>query len=274
MSRGSQATDGGHLLLSEQDKDELLSQEPHAAQWIYPFLMGDEFINKISRYCLWLDGISKTELKALPQIRKRIAQVKQMRLASDKEATRELASEAHLFSERRQPQQRFLAIPRVSSERRAYIPIGFLEPTIVPGDKIQTIEGASNYHFAVLNATMHNAWMRAVCGRLESRYSYSSTIVYNNYPWPCESTVKQKKAIERAGKSILSARAKHRGKSLAWLYNPETMPANLQGAHDAVDEAVDEAYGYEGANDDTSRVAFLFNLYQQLTTLLPADDES
>nr|WP_315226698.1 type IIL restriction-modification enzyme MmeI [uncultured Limnohabitans sp.] len=128
------------------------------------------------------------------------------------------------------------------------------------------VPNATLYHFGMLNSTMHNAWTRAVCGRLESRYRYSNTIVYNNYPWP-KPTKAHMAAIEVAGQAVLDARAKHTGKSLAWLYNPETMPKNLQAAHDLVDEAVDEAYGYEKGNDDTSRVAYLFELYEKLTAV-------
>ena len=136
----------------------------------------------------------------------------------------------------------------------------------VVGDKLQTIENATLYHFGMLCSTMHNAWMRTTCGRLESRYSYSNTIVYNNYPWVQNVDAAQIKTIEAAAQGVLDARTAHDGKSLAWLYNPDTMPLNLKNAHDELDDAVDEAYGYMGADDDAPRVAFLFDLYVKLTT--------
>jgi type I restriction-modification system DNA methylase subunit len=264
MSRGSQPTDGGHLLLNDSENNALMAAEPGAKKWIRKFVMGDEFINNIPRYCLWLSGISQTELDALPLIHARVNAVKAERLKSSKLATQKSAEQAHMFQEIRQPKEAYLAIPRVSSERRPFIPIGFLTPDTIAGDKIQTIEGATTYHLGMLSSTMHNAWMRAVCGRLESRYSYSNTIVYNNYPWPSPSAA-QIALIETAGQAVLDARAQHTGKSLAWLYNPETLPKNLQNAHDLVDDAVDEAYGYDKGNDDTSRVAYLFELYEKLT---------
>jgi hypothetical protein len=180
--------------------------------------------------------------------------------------TQKLAEVPHLFGEIRQPKDTYLLVPLHSSENRAFIPIGFFDSNVICGNANSLIPNATLYHFGMLNSTMHNAWTRAVCGRLESRYRYSNTIVYNNYPWP-KPTKAHIAAIEAAGQAVLDARAKHTGKSLAWLYNPETMPKNLQAAHDLVDEAVDEAYGYEKGNDDTSRVAYLFELYEKLTSI-------
>jgi hypothetical protein len=266
MSRGSQPTDGGNLLMNAVDRETLLKAEPEAEKWVRPFVMGDEFINNIPRYCLWLDGITEAELNALPLVKARVESVKTERLKSTKVATQKSADQAHLFQEIRQPKATYLAVPRVSSERRAFIPIGFLDSSTIAGDKIQTVENATLFHFGMLNSTMHNAWMRAICGRMKSDYSYSNTIVYNNYPWPTPSQAQQA-TIEAAAQAVLDARAQHPEKSLAWLYDPENLRKNksLQAAHDAVDEAVDQAYGYEKSNDDTSRVAYLFDLYEKLT---------
>jgi hypothetical protein len=268
ITRGSQPTDGGHLLLDEAEKLELIKNEPMAEKWIRPFAMGDEFINNLKRHCLWLVDCPPSELRQMPQVLARVEQVKQMRLASKKIPTQKLAAQPTVFGELRQPKSAYLAIPRVSSERRAFIPIGFLQSDFIAGDKLQTIENATNYHFGILNATMHNAWMRAVCGRLESRYSYSASIVYNNYPWP-ELNSSHTPKIEAAAQAVLDARAAHPNASLADLYDPLTMPANLLKAHQALDKAVDAAYGYKGAQTDAARVAFLFELYQKITSLLP-----
>jgi N-6 DNA Methylase len=287
MTRGNQPTDGQNLLLDASQRKQLIKDEPNAKKWIKPFVMGEEFINNIPRYCLWLKGITKDELNALPKVKALVAKVKIERLKSAKEATRESAETSHLFQEIRQPKSKYLALPTVSSERRKYIPIGFLESNVICGNKIYFVEKATKYHFALMSSTMHNAWTRATAGRLKSDYNYSNTIVYNNYPWPQNVNAQHKKAIEAAGQKLLDARAMHEGRkdlnddkggvcsySLAWAYNPETMPSNIQAAHDAIDAAVDEAYGYEQANDDAPRVAFLFDMYQKLTSLLPqVDDE-
>jgi type I restriction-modification system DNA methylase subunit len=265
MTRGSQPTDGGNLLLSDEERSELLSLEPTAEQWLRPFSMGDEFINNIPRWCLWLHNITPDELNAMPLVAARVEAVKQMRLSSPKIPTQKLAEKPTVFGELRQPNSQYLALPRVSSERRRFIPIGFMPANHIAGDKIQTIENATLYHFGMLCATMHNAWMRTTCGRMKSDYSYSNTIVYNNYPWAQQVDAAQIEAIETAAQGVLDARAAHAGQSLAWLYNPDTMPSNLKSAHDELDDAVDEAYGYMGADDDAPRVAFLFELYQKIT---------
>jgi len=270
MTRGSSPVDGGNLLLSDIEKQALLQVEPQAAKWIRPFLMGDEFINAIPRWCLWLKGISPVELRTMPLVMRRLEAVKAMRLASTKAATVELASMPTLFGEIRQPSlQSYLAIPKVSSERRDFIPIGYLDADTICGDQIFFVDHATLYHFGILCSTMHNAWMRAVCGRLESRYRYSNTIVYNNFPWP-DATDKHLATIEAVAQTILDARALYPESSLADLYNPLSMPPELVKAHAALDTAVDAAYQYKGGKDDAARVAYLFERYQQLTSLLPA----
>lgn len=268
MVNGSKPTDGGNLLLNQTEKDDLIRLEAQAEKWIKPFSMGDEFINNIPRYCLWLVDCPPNELRAMPLVLKRVEAVRQMRLASTKVATQQDASKSALFAEIRQPKTgHYLALPRVSSENRQYVPIGFLPHTHIAGDKLQTIPNATLFHFGVVTSAMHMAWMRTTSGRLESRYQYSAKLTYNNFPWP-KPTEKQKQAIEAAAQSLLDARAQFPDASLADLYDPRTMPPDLAKAHAKLDKAVDAAYGYKGANNDGERVAFLFDLYQQMTSLL------
>ncbi|MEQ1835138.1 MAG: DNA methyltransferase [Candidatus Nitrotoga sp.] len=270
MTKGNQPTDGGNLLLSDEEKQALLKTEPQAKSWIRPFLGADEFINNIPRWCLWLKGIAPTELRAMPQVMKRVEAVKTMRLESTKAATVELASTPTLFGEDRQTDQPYLLIPSVSSENRKFIPIGYMQPEVIASNLVFMLPNATLYHFGILASSMQNAWMRTVCGRLKSDYRYSNTIVYNNFSWPDAPTDKHSAAIEAAAQAILDARALYPESSLADLYDPLSMPPELVKAHEALDKAVDAAYQYKGGKDDAARVAFLFERYQQLTSLLPA----
>ena len=279
MTNGSKPTDGGHLLLNDADKDALLAIEPQAAKWIRPYLMGDEFINNISRWCLWLVDIPPAELRSMPQVMKRVESVRSMRSASTDAQTKKDASNPTQFQKIRHPNTpRYLAIPKVSSERRQFIPIGYLDNNVICGDKIFFVSDASLFTFGMLTSTMHNAWMRYTCGRLKSDYSYSNTIVYNNYPWPGFTgealSDKHSKTIEQAAQCVLDARAQFAGASLADLYDPLTMPPALLKAHQKLDTAVDAAYQPSGGKksyaSDAERVAFLFDLYKRITNLLPA----
>jgi len=273
MVYGSKPTDGGNLLLSDAEKEDLLSREPHAEKWIRPFLGADEFIYNTPRWCLWLKGISPSELRSMPNVIRRVEGVKAMRLASTKAATVELAATPTLFGEIRQPEPEnyYILVPLHSSENRAYIPMGFFDAQVICGNANSMVPQATLYHFGSLSSTMHNAWMRATCGRLESRYRYSNTIVYNNYPWPSSPNEKAIGAVEAAAQSILDAREMYPESSLADLYDPTAMPPELVKAHAALDKAVDAAYGYKGGKDDAARVAYLFERYQELTSLLPAE---
>nr|WP_276709764.1 type IIL restriction-modification enzyme MmeI [Thiomonas arsenitoxydans] len=269
MVYGSKPTDGGHLLLTPEERAALLQSEPHAAKWIRPFLGADEFINKLPRYCLWMVGISPADLRAMPEVYRRVQAVKAMRLSSEDAQTQKDAATPYLFQKDRQPRAgRLIVVPCHSSERREFVPVGFESAEVIIGNANLMIPDATPYDFAILNSTLHNAWLRAVGGRLESRYRYSASIVYNNFPWP-EPTAAQREAIEAAGQAILDARARYPDATLADLYDPLTMPAELRRAHQANDRAVDAAYGYKGDRVDAPRVAFLFNLYQRLTSLLP-----
>ena len=267
FTRGSQPSDGGNLLLSDVEKVAFLDAEPEAAQWVRPYLMGDEFINGVKRWCLWLQGIPPSKLRKLPLVYARVEAVRAMRLASKKIATRDSASTPYLFAEIKHVKaERVLVIPVVSSERRHYIPIDWVDGDTICGNKLFFSAQATGYHFAVLTSTMHNAWMRAVCGRMKSDYSYSNTIVYNNFPWPESVCDKQKQTVEAAASAVLKARALYPNSSLADLYDPLTMPSELQRAHKAVDKAVDAAYAYTHDKTDAARVSFLFERHNHLAT--------
>jgi hypothetical protein len=271
---GSMPNDGGNLMLSPEEKDALLKQEPKAAKWIRPILGSVEFINSKDRFCLWLVGISPQELRAMPAVLERVEAVRVGRLGSTRPTTQGLAATPTLFGEMRQPAGRYLAIPKTSSESRAYIPMAFLKPTIIANTELFAIGGATNYEFGVLSSAMHMGWVRSVCGRLKSDYRYSAGIVYNNFPWPEAETAKQRKVIEDAAQAVLDARAKHCRSSLADLYNPLTMPPELVKAHRKLDAAVDAAYSKKKFTGDRDRVAFLFELYQKLVSPLEATQKT
>ena len=270
---GSMANDGGFLILQDDEKENLIKSQPLAAKWIRPFLGAEEFINNKSRWCLWLAGINPSELRTIPEVYERVLSVKKHRLSSNRAATNKLANTPYLFGEIRQPSSIYLMLPRVSSELRKFIPIGYLPPEIIASDAALTISNATLFHFGILTSTQHNAWMRTVAGRLKSDYRYSANIVYNNFPWPTP-TDAQRSAIETAAQGVLDARARYPDSSLADLYDPLTMPPELVKAHAKLDKAVDAAYRYKGANSDAERVAFLFGLYQDLIGALAKATES
>lgn len=266
ICKGSQPTDGGNLIVTEEDYDGFMKQEPASAKYIRRFLGADEFLNGKNRYCLWLDGISPKELQGMPLVLERVQLVRDFRLSSKKAATRKQADTPTLFTENRQPSEDFIAIPEVSSGTRRYIPMGFLHPDTICSNKLQILPGASIYHFGVLMSNVHMAWMRTVCGRLKSDYDYSAKIVYNNFPWPVP-TEKQKAKIEQTAQAILDARALYPDCSLAVLYNEVTMPPELRKAHQGNDRAVMEAYGFWGKfNSESACVAELMKMYQQLAS--------
>jgi len=266
---GSMPNDGGNLLLTDTEKSALSAAEPGAKPWIRKFLGAEEFINRKNRWCLWLKDIAPSQLRALPEISRRVESVRKYRLQSKRPQTRALADYPTLFGEVRQPNSKYLLIPRVSSERRIYIPIGFFEADVIASDACLTMPGAGYFHFGVLSSLMHMAWVRNVAGRLKSDYRYSAEIVYNNYPWPLDATEKQKSAVERAAQGVLDARAQFPDSSLADLYDPVAMPPVLRDAHTALDHTVDAAYRKKGFNSDAERVAYLFDFYQRYTTFLP-----
>ena len=262
---GSFPTDGGNLVIQADELDDYIKKEPAAKKYIRPYIGPLEFINSKERYCLWLKDCPPSELRAMPMTKARVAAVREFRLNSKKEQTRRRADIPHLFAEDRQPSSNYILFPRTSSERRRYLPIGFLPSDVIAGDTI-ILPDATLYHFGVLTSNIHNAWMRVVCGRMKSDYRYSSTLVYNNLPWP-NPTDKQKEKIEQTAQAILDARALYPQSTLADLYDEVTMPPELRKAHQANDRAVMEAYGFPVKNEFTESlcVAELFKLYQELT---------
>jgi hypothetical protein len=267
MKFGNQPIDGGYLLLTPEEKIQLLAQEPGAEKWLRRFLGSVEFINGLDRWCLWLKNAAPDELRSLPVIRKRLDAVRQFRLASDRAVTRELAVTPSRFAFTSHTDEPYIIVPSVSSERRPFIPLGFMPANVIASNLCLIIPGATPYHFGLLSSTMHMAWVRAVCGRMKSDYQYSASIVYNNFPWP-EPTEKQQAAIEAAAQGVLDARAHFPSATLADLYDPLTMPPELVKAHQTLDRSVDAAYGKTAFKSEAERVAFLFERYQQLTAPL------
>lgn len=264
LVKGSQPTDGGHLILTPAEKDVLITQEPNSAKYIRQYMGGAEFINNIMRYCLWLKDITPPELQAMPLVRARLEQVRQARLLSPTSSVREYANYPSLFTQDRQPTTDYLAIPEVSSERREYIPIGYVNKDVIASNKLQIIREPNRYLFGILMSNMHMAWVRTVAGRLKSDYSYSPSVLYS-FVLPNQVSNTQKALIEKLAQAILDARAQYPNATLAELYDPLTMPPILAKAHKTLDRAVDRLYRKEPFTGDPERVALLFQLYQQKT---------
>jgi len=263
--------DGGSLILTDAEAKEFRRMEPAAEKWLRPYTGAQEFLNGDMRWCFWLVDVPPSELRSLPQTLVRVDAVRKFRLESKAATTRKFAETPTLFCQIAQPESDYLLIPRVSSERRKYIPIGYMDQSVIANDQVLTITGATIFHFGILCSEMHNAWMRYTCGRLESRFRYSKDIVYNNFPWPGEPTDKQRATVETAAQAVLDARAQFPQSSLADLYDPLTMPPALVKAHQALDRAVDACYRKAAFANDAQRVEFLFERYQQLTSLLPVE---
>lgn len=261
MTKGSQPTDGGHLILSVEDKNTLVIQEPLAEKFIRRYIGSEDFINGKERYCLWLVHATKDDLR-LPQIAMRLENVRQARWHSATKSVREAAATPHLFTQYRQPTTNYLLVPIISSERRKYIPIGFLPPNTIPNHATYTVAGADMFMFGVMESIVHAAWVRVLCGRLKSDYRYSPSI-YNNFPWAAASS-SQRSEIEGTAQGILDARARYKAQTLAWLYDPQTMPDELRAAHDANDRAVLAAYGFDGGMTELEMVSRLMMMYQAL----------
>ncbi|MGA7157900.1 MAG: DNA methyltransferase [Acidobacteriaceae bacterium] len=266
--KGSQPTDGGHLILTEKEHKNLIEQEPGARPFTRPFIGGEELITGKGRWCLWLKNITPATLQKLPMVRARVQLVRESRLKSPTKSVREFAAKPSLFTQDRQPSTRYLAIPEVSSETRIYIPIAFLSANTIASNKLQIIAGGTLYQFGILTSVIHMAWVKAVCGRLESRLSYAPS-VYNNYPWPEDTTPAQRTRIEELAQAILDARARYPDSTLAELYDPLLMPPDLLKAHQTLDRAVDRLYRPDRFSNDQARVEYLFALYERLTTLFP-----
>ncbi len=263
---GNKPIDGGFYLFTEPEKDEFIRQEPKSAQYFRPWFGSEEFINNKKRYCLWLGDCTPAELCELPHCFERVTKVREYRLQSPSEGTRKLADKPTRFHVENMPEGNYLLIPRVSSERRSYIPMGYMLPEMLSSDSVHLIPNASLYHFGVLTCWVHMAWMRVVCGRLKSDYRYSKDIVYNNFPWPTP-TPEQKARIEATAQAILDARAQYPNCSLADMYGEKSILfTELRRAHQENDRAVMAAYGFSAQMTEAECVAELFRMYQQLTS--------
>ena len=299
---GNKPTDGGFLIVEEEDRVPFLKENPQAKKYLRPLLCAEEYLHSIPRWCLWLKDASPADIRGIPGIKQRVESVRDFRLASKKEPTRRKAAEPSLFAEIRQPTSRYIVIPRHSSESRRYIPFGYFEPGIIIHDSCTALPNATAFHFGVLSSLIHMAWVKIVCGRIKSDYRYSNSLVYNNFPWPESATDKQRAAVEAKAQAVLDARAQFmdvgddvrslklkakatgdsdsqrlvtssptKSATLADLYDPLAMPPALVKAHAELDRAVDLCYRPEKFESDRQRVEYLFALYEKLTApLLPA----
>ena len=275
---GNKPIDGGNYLFTTEERDAFIASEPAAAAWFRRWLGSDEFINGWERWCLWLGDCPPSTLRAMPEVLKRVEAVRALRKASPSAPTQKLAETPTRFHVENIPDGNYLVIPEVSSERRAFIPIGFMTPDTLCSNLVKIVPNATLFHFGIATSTMHMAWVRTVCGRLKSDYRYSAGIVYNNFPWPEIGDEKFCTGIESTAQEVLDARARFPDSTLADLYDPLTMPPALVKAHQQLDKAVDAAYlAAEKAagrkpprlGSDAERVAFLFQRYQALASLLP-----
>ncbi|RKS03267.1 MULTISPECIES: class I SAM-dependent DNA methyltransferase [unclassified Flavobacterium] len=265
INYGSFALDDGKYTLSEKDRQEIIAENKNSETLIKPFIGGRELLHSEKRYCLWLFNVNPNKIRENSKIIERVNAVKKWRANSDRVTTKKLSETPTVFAEIRQPNSNYLAFPTVSSVNRKYIPIGFLEPNIIASNQLYIIPNATLFHFGVLTSLMHISWIKNICGRLKSDYRYSSSIVYNNYPWPENPTDKQVKAIEEKAQAVLDARAAFPNSSLADLYDPLTMPPALVKAHNELDKAVDTAYSKQAFTSEAKRMEFLFELYEKYT---------
>ncbi|MGI9101834.1 MAG: class I SAM-dependent DNA methyltransferase [Terriglobales bacterium] len=265
---GSMPNDGGGLLFSEGEAAVFLGEEPGARPYIRRFTGSVEFINGIKRYCLWLKDAAPSDLRRLPHVLRRLHDVTEHRRESNRPQTQALAATPALFGEDRQPTTRYILIPSVSSERRNYIPMSFMEPEVIASNLCLTIAGADLFHFGVLSSTMHMAWVRTVAGRLKGDYRYSNQIVYNNYPWPRDVSERARQRVVDAVDRVLEIRSRYADATLADLYDPLTMPADLLNAQHQLDRAVDRCYRATAFATESERVEYLFALYSEYSAPL------
>ena len=268
INYGSFALDDGNFTLSEADKKEIIKSSPEAEKYIKQFIGGKELIRNEKRFCLWLLNAEPDKIKKISVIMNRVNAVKNWRLNSNRNTTKKLANIPSIFAEIRQPESNYLAFPTLSSENRKYIPVAFLSPDVIASNQLYIISNADLFLFGILTSEMHMAWVKYVCGRLESRFRYSSTIVYNNYPFPENVSDKQKQKVETSAQKVLDTRAKYPDSSLADLYDPLTMPPDLVKAHQALDKAVDLCYRPQPFVSELNRIEYLFSLYEALSAPL------
>ncbi len=264
ITKGSQPTDAGYLILDEVECNQLLSEYPQIAPYIKRYMGADDLINDNKRYCLWLKNCNDSQIFEIPQIQARLNNVSTTRSNSTKEATKKWADRPHLFTEDRQPSTHYLMLPVVSSQRRKYIPIAFNSPDVIANTNSQMIPDATLWLFALVTSLMHNVWMRAVCGRMRTDFAYSASIVYNTFPFP-KLTTAEKEKLERLAQNILNIRDENFDMTLGEMYNPETMPEELREAHNQLDLAVERIYRPEPFTSDEERLEHLFKLYAKMT---------
>lgn len=265
MNFGNQPRDGGHFVINEDERNEILKKEPDLEKYLHLYIGAEEFIKNKKRWCLWLKDVSPVDMRKSKILSEKVEAVRQFRLSSSAKTTNGYAKVPHLFAQITQPLGNpYLLIPSTTSSNRRFIPIGFMDSNVVSSNLVMVVPNANIYHFGILTSTVHMAWMRAVCGRLGNGYRYSKEIVYNTFPW-CDSSEKQKAKIEQTAQSILDARAKYPECSLADLYDETFMPIELRKAHQANDRAVMEAYGFAKDMTESEIVAELFKLYEKLT---------
>jgi hypothetical protein len=271
---GNMPNDDGNFLLSDEEKNRLLRSDPEVEKFIRPFISAREFLQGERRWCIWLNDARPEEIRAIPELRRRVAAVREYRQRSDREATQRLAEVPYRFGEIRQPDTRYILIPRHSSENRNIIPMAYFEPDAIAADSCITMSKATYFHFGILQSRMHMTWVRQVCGRIKGDYRYSNNIVYNNFPWPKEITTAQRSRVERAARNVLAARASSPGSTLADLYDPLAMPRALVDAHNVLDAAVELCYRARAFRSDLERLEFLFDLYLEYTQPMVASAEA
>lgn len=265
MIKGSQPTDGGHLILNNDEKENLITLNPLLEKYIKKYVGATDFINNNFRWCLWLVDCEPSEIRKIPQIYGRLEDVRKSRLASKKKATRDKANTPTLFTEIRQPQNDYLLVPVVSSQTRTYIPMGFVSKDVIANTNALMIPNANLYHFGILSTKLHMIWMKTVCGRMKSDYAYSASIVYNNFPWPVLDDI-QKERVSDAASEIMGIRKRYlENNTLADLYNVYTMPADLVNAHDKLDKIVYKIYGFKNIPEESEVLEKLFAMYKELT---------
>ncbi|MCK0769904.1 DNA methyltransferase [Chromohalobacter canadensis] len=262
MIFGNMPNEGGNLILTGEERAQLIGENPESAAWMKKLVGAKEFLQGGERWCLWLTGATKNDIDRFPSIRSRVDRVREKRLASKDAGTRKLAERPHEFRDLNNPDS-FMIIPSVSSERRKYVPIGLFGSDVISTNLNLIIPGAGLYEFGILTSEMHNDWMRTVAGRLESRYRYSATLVYNTFPWP-EINDQQRKTIEELAEEVLLVREDYPDKSLSKLYDPKEMPEPLREAHKALDRAVEKLYRDKPFRDATERLEHLFARYEKL----------
>ena len=264
MSFGNMPLDGGHLLLTDEEKKEFLKREPDAKKFIKPLISAFEFLNGEKRWCLWLINAEPSELKRLPEVLKRVELVKKFRLVSVAPSTQKFSTSPTLFRDRNQPST-YILVPSTTSENRKYIPVGFFGKNDIANNSCHIVPNGTLFHFGILTSEMHMAWVRSICGRLESRFRYSKDIVYNNFPWPQDLPKQKIQGVEKLAQQVLKVRERYPDSSLADLYDPLTMPTDLVHAHQELDKFVDSCYRHLPFSSEAKRMEFLFELYEKYT---------